>query len=520
MATSHDDNITNLLPSVFNGEDGMDVEESIDTRVLEDYREGLGTDATIHSRDVCSLNQHELGLLNRNSLRMGTGISQRQKRPSRKFDITMKPLPYEELANSMKGPHVPPEKERSKMKRQGTGRVKKRRPFGLRTPNFADDEEFEEEDEEVHAVFSKKDQPSRFGEDQMRLEDLLQKKTDVRAGSMVWNSLVLNPSGHTGNSRELAQSTVLDSVTPEDGTHLHGSEVKNLNEAFGEEFGTERVEDGASPVTEATQEVEHGEAAHQAEAEKYHDAEGDNPMSCPSQPAEAVSGPGEAMEGMVRDDVSGAEQDAELGDEDEECHVVEIMCSEQANEKPDAAPVPAVVEVEFTSSVPDAIPTTPVAPQPPSVVRKSAMKSGRKSARKSVTMADPPTSSEGFAMLPFTPEAGSYLTKQKKSAVQKEKLRDLCNRRSSLAGGGLIWDGNIRKSTRTRMKPLEWWRLEVVNYGRPHQSLPTPVEVQVCSPEPYWPAVPPGGLRKRVGVRKMAMQSLRENTDARILAIE
>ncbi|CAI5497263.1 unnamed protein product [Closterium sp. Naga37s-1] len=399
----------------------MDVEESIDTRALEDYREALDSDATMRSRDVCSLNQHELGLLNRKSLRMGTGTSQGQKRPTRKFDLTLKPLPYEEVANRMMGSHVVSEKQRSKMKRHGTGRVKKRRPFGLRTPNFADDEEFEEEDEEIHAVFAKKDQPSRLGEDQMRLEDMLQKKVDVRAGSMVWNSLVLNPSGHTGNFCKLAEATELDSEAPGSApgsvTDLNGSGVKNLHTAF-EENGIGRVEVSESPVTDATQEVVRDEAEGQANAEEEdHGAEGDEPMTGSLQPTEVDSGTSETMEGMMAD-VSGAEQDADPGDEDDACNVVEIMCSEQTSKKPGASPLPAVVEDGPTDPVSYTVPTTPVAQQAPTVARKSALKSGRKSAGKSVRIAGASGSPEAFAVLPLTPEAGTYLKRTKSSKKQ------------------------------------------------------------------------------------------------------
>ncbi|CAI5509808.1 unnamed protein product [Closterium sp. Naga37s-1] len=421
----------------------MDVEESIDTRALEDYREALDSDATMRSRDVCSLNQHELGLLNRKSLRMGTGTSQGQKRPTRKFDLTLKPLPYEEVANRMMGSHVVSEKQRSKMKRHGTGRVKKRRPFGLRTPNFADDEEIEEEDEEIHAVFAKKDQPSGLGEDQIRLEDMLQEKAEVRAGSMVWNSLVLNPSGHTGNSRELAEATELNSEAPESVTHLNGSGVKNLHTAF-EENGIGRVEVSESPVTDATPEVERDEAGRQANVEeKDHGAESDEPMSGSPQPTEVDSGVSEAMEGMMADGVSGAEQDADQDDEDDECHVVEIMCSEQISKKPGVSPLPAVVEDGPTNPVSDTVPTTPVAQQAPTVAPKSALKSGRKSARKSVRIAGVSGSPEAFAVLPLTPEAGSYLKRKNSSKVHMQfpfcselgfalmphlLLRRLCNR--------------------------------------------------------------------------------------------
>ena len=63
--------------------------------------------------------------------------------------------------------------------------------------------------------------------------------------------------------------------------------------------------------------------------------------------------------------------------------------------------------------------------------------------------------------------------------------------RKSLAGHGIeaatVDARGARRSTRQRFRPLEWWRNEKVEYGRPIGSLPTVTEVSVRSPDPMWP---------------------------------
>lgn len=63
--------------------------------------------------------------------------------------------------------------------------------------------------------------------------------------------------------------------------------------------------------------------------------------------------------------------------------------------------------------------------------------------------------------------------------------------RKSLVGAGLMVDdgaGGVRKSSRQRGRPLEWWRNERKVFGREHRSLPTVVGLETRTPNPAWPA--------------------------------
>ena len=66
-------------------------------------------------------------------------------------------------------------------------------------------------------------------------------------------------------------------------------------------------------------------------------------------------------------------------------------------------------------------------------------------------------------------------------------------RRKSLATAGMRDDLEdeegrpVRRSTRQRTRPLEYWRGETKNYERAHQSLPTVKAVATRTPNPKWP---------------------------------
>ncbi|XP_021848117.1 centromere protein C [Spinacia oleracea] len=55
-------------------------------------------------------------------------------------------------------------------------------------------------------------------------------------------------------------------------------------------------------------------------------------------------------------------------------------------------------------------------------------------------------------------------------------------RRTSLYYAGTKWEAGVRRSTRIRMRPLEYWRGERFLYGRVHQSLLTVIGVKYASP--------------------------------------
>lgn len=69
-----------------------------------------------------------------------------------------------------------------------------------------------------------------------------------------------------------------------------------------------------------------------------------------------------------------------------------------------------------------------------------------------------------------------------------QRLRALMAARQSLMDQGLAsGEGGIRRSKRTRVRPLEYWRNEKVVYARQYRSLPTIADVEFRSPDPEWP---------------------------------
>ncbi|KAI3670481.1 hypothetical protein L1987_87816 [Smallanthus sonchifolius] len=71
------------------------------------------------------------------------------------------------------------------------------------------------------------------------------------------------------------------------------------------------------------------------------------------------------------------------------------------------------------------------------------------------------------------------MNNRKKTRASKMNLK---KKRHSLAGGGSSWTTGVRKSSRIKSKPLEYWRGERLLYARVHNSLPTVVGVKYISP--------------------------------------
>ncbi|XP_059432932.1 centromere protein C-like [Corylus avellana] len=57
-----------------------------------------------------------------------------------------------------------------------------------------------------------------------------------------------------------------------------------------------------------------------------------------------------------------------------------------------------------------------------------------------------------------------------KSRLHRERKSKERSHRKSLAGAGLLWKSGVRRSTRIRTRPLEYWKGERLLYGRIHQS--------------------------------------------------
>lgn len=64
----------------------------------------------------------------------------------------------------------------------------------------------------------------------------------------------------------------------------------------------------------------------------------------------------------------------------------------------------------------------------------------------------------------------------------KQCKREVRSLRKSLAGAGTKLKSGVRRSTRIRSRPLEYWRGERFLYGRIHESLPTVIGMKYASP--------------------------------------
>ena len=84
--------------------------------------------------------------------------------------------------------------------------------------------------------------------------------------------------------------------------------------------------------------------------------------------------------------------------------------------------------------------------------------------------------------------------KRTTAGVPHKRLRAEMERRKSLALAGLQpVEGGVRRSTRQRSKPLEYWRGETKVYQRVHNSLPTVTQIERRTANPIWPRKTPGG---------------------------
>ncbi|KAK3426593.1 hypothetical protein EUGRSUZ_F03008 [Eucalyptus grandis] len=72
--------------------------------------------------------------------------------------------------------------------------------------------------------------------------------------------------------------------------------------------------------------------------------------------------------------------------------------------------------------------------------------------------------------------------KKSKAHPSKGRLRKELSRRQSLAAAGTSWSSGVRRSTRIRSRPLEYWKGERFLYGRVHQSLATVIGIKYASP--------------------------------------
>ncbi|XP_027342796.1 centromere protein C [Abrus precatorius] len=72
--------------------------------------------------------------------------------------------------------------------------------------------------------------------------------------------------------------------------------------------------------------------------------------------------------------------------------------------------------------------------------------------------------------------------KRVKLRSQRESKDKQLSRRQSLAAAGTAWKSGLRRSTRIKTRPLEYWKGERLVYGRVHESLATVIGVKCMSP--------------------------------------
>ncbi|KFK43814.1 hypothetical protein AALP_AA1G176700 [Arabis alpina] len=87
-------------------------------------------------------------------------------------------------------------------------------------------------------------------------------------------------------------------------------------------------------------------------------------------------------------------------------------------------------------------------------------------------------------------ESGAKKQTKRKSNEREEKKQmktvtrecKMFSRRKSLAGAGTKWESGVRRSTRIKSRPLEYWRGERFLFGRIHESLATVIGIKYESP--------------------------------------
>ncbi|GFH08909.1 uncharacterized protein HaLaN_03952 [Haematococcus lacustris] len=79
----------------------------------------------------------------------------------------------------------------------------------------------------------------------------------------------------------------------------------------------------------------------------------------------------------------------------------------------------------------------------------------------------------------------------------------LLEHRLATKGAGLLLDDGdgMRRSSRSRIRPLEYWRNEHKLYGRQHKTLPTVVGIETRTPNPDWPMLSTGHVCKKSKAR-------------------
>eukprot|EP00198_Chlamydomonas_reinhardtii_P012332 XP_001701669.1 predicted protein [Chlamydomonas reinhardtii] len=191
-----------------------------------------------------------------------------------------------------------------------------------------------------------------------------------------------------------------------------------------------------------------------------------------SQQAQAAAGAvDDAMEAGWQEDAAndlGMDEDMEYDDQEE----AEAGAERQEDEQ-DADAAQEVL----------ALPEEPAA-RGSSAEQRSAGSSGARASGSSSGERNHSSGAEGEAAA----RSGSAAHSLRHSVEEHVKERRFLQGRKSLAGNGLTVDeGGTRRSTRSRVRPLQYWRGEAKTYNRAHNTLPTIKAIKMRTPEPKWP---------------------------------
>ncbi|XP_057968131.1 centromere protein C [Malania oleifera] len=212
---------------------------------------------------------------------------------------------------------------------------------------------------------------------------------------------------------------------------------------------------------------------------------------------------GDKVEDMTLGAVPSARPDIDV--EDSTAVKLHSSCgqldqSSPAASEPDATDAPAEISgsgpeqqiKEFQEPSVEALVKQSTANKPPSRGRKKKKFPQRQSlADQSIPAASEPNAMGGPANPPdicaeqhLKEPSVVALGEQSKANTPpcRRHKRMKFSQRQSLAGAGASWEAGVRRSTRIRMRPLEYWKGERFLYGRVHQSLATVIGLKYVSP--------------------------------------
>ena len=96
-------------------------------------------------------------------------------------------------------------------------------------------------------------------------------------------------------------------------------------------------------------------------------------------------------------------------------------------------------------------------------------------------------------------DAASFETPEPAARGKKKTFKKRPSGKSLSGAGMHMTDEGLRRSSRQRVRPLEYWRNEKVVYSRKYASLPTVHHIEVHTPDPVWPMPQPKRRKRESG---------------------